>query len=120
MNNQSRFPILFLNPVLKQMVWGGSRLHTDFGYEPEADNLGECWGIAAHSNGDSVLKNLEFSGMTLSKLWKEKPEFFGKYDTEQFPSKYIQTMHMRRKMKMERLEKWSAGILLTVQRMLYL
>lgn len=85
MKNQSKFPILFLQPVLKQMVWGGSRLRTDFGYESEADNLGECWGIAAHPNGDCAIKNEEFSDMTLSKLWKERPEFFGAYGTEQFP-----------------------------------
>ena len=33
---KGRYPILFLQPVLKSMVWGGERLRTDFGYE-------DCW-----------------------------------------------------------------------------
>ena len=26
-------PIIFLHPVFKQMIWGGNRLATDFGYD---------------------------------------------------------------------------------------
>lgn len=89
MNENTKSPILFLNPVLKQMVWGGSRLHDEFGYEPAADNLGECWGIAAHPNGDSTINcekfHERFSDLTLSALWKKEPKLFGNYDAEQFP-----------------------------------
>lgn len=85
MSNKNKFPILFLNPVLKQMVWGGSRLSTDFGYMSDKDNIGECWGIAAHPNGDSSVKNEEFDGMTLSELWHKKPKLFGDYKTPRFP-----------------------------------
>ena len=89
MNDNTKSPILFLKPVLKQMVWGGSRLHEDFGYETEADNIGECWGIAAHPNGDSSINceifHERFSNLTLSALWKKEPKLFGNYDTTQFP-----------------------------------
>lgn len=80
-----RYPILFLQPVLKSMVWGGERLKTDFGYDSLENNLGECWGISAHPNGDCPVFNVEYSGKTLSQLWQEEPGFFGKYHSPQFP-----------------------------------
>ena len=43
---------IFLKPVFKEMIWGGNRLGTDFGYEIPGDDTGECWAISAHPNGD--------------------------------------------------------------------
>lgn len=51
---------IFLKPVLKTLIWGT-----------------EQWGISAHANGDDLVTNEEFSGMTLSHLWKKYPELFG-------------------------------------------
>ena len=34
--------LLLLEPVFKQMIWGGSRLKDDFGYDIPGDNTGEC------------------------------------------------------------------------------
>lgn len=76
---------IFLKPVFKQMLWGGDRLGTDFGYDIPGDKTGECWGISAHPNGDDDIANDEFKGMTLSQLWKEKPELFGNSDSDRFP-----------------------------------
>ena len=33
-------PIIFLHPVFKQMIWGGNRLATDFGYDIPGENAG--------------------------------------------------------------------------------
>ena len=44
--------LLLLEPVFKQMIWGGSRLKDDFGYDIPGDNTGECWAISAHPQGD--------------------------------------------------------------------
>lgn len=77
--------IIFLKPVFKQMIWGGNRLGKDWGYDIPGDNTGECWGIAAHTNGDCEIINGEFKGMTLSSLWKEKKEIFGNVDGNVFP-----------------------------------
>lgn len=79
------YSILFLKPVMKSMVWGGERLKTDFGYESPEDNLGECWGISAHQNGDCQLLNMEYAGRTLSQFWQEMPGFFGEYKSPCFP-----------------------------------
>ena len=77
--------IIFLQPVFKEMIWGGNKLKTDFGYDIPSDNTGECWAIAAHKNGDSLVLTPEFSGYTLSRLWNEKRELFGNLDGEVFP-----------------------------------
>ncbi len=43
--NKSAKPILFLNPVFKQMIWGGDRLGKDWPYEIPGDDTGECWAV---------------------------------------------------------------------------
>jgi beta-glucosidase len=83
--NKKVRPILFLKPVFKQMLWGGSRLKEEFGYEIPGDNTGECWAVSAHPNGDCVIREGIYEGKTLSELWKEEPELFGNSDKDRFP-----------------------------------
>lgn len=78
-------PILFLNPVFVQRIWGGNRLKTQFGYEIPSEKIGECWGVSAHAKGDCVVREGIYQGMLLSTLWKEHPELFGYCDFERFP-----------------------------------
>lgn len=68
---------LFLNPVLTHNIWGGSRLREDYGYDVEGDDLGECWGISAHPNGEGTIRGGKFDGVKLSELWNTHPELFG-------------------------------------------
>ena len=77
--------IIFLEPVFKEMIWGGSKLRTDFGYDIPGDRTGECWAIAAHKNGDCTVSGGEFCGYTLSKLWNDHRELFGEMEGEVFP-----------------------------------
>ena len=49
--------IIFLNPVCTHNIWGGTRLNREFGYPIEGDDIGECWGISAHPNGDGTVAN---------------------------------------------------------------
>lgn len=83
--NQTIKEILFLNPVCTHNIWGGSRLREEFGYEVEGNDIGECWGISAHPNGDGSIKFGTFAGEKLSKVWKEHPEIFGNVDYDRFP-----------------------------------
>ncbi len=80
MNNE----ILFLKPVFKEMIWGGNRL-LEFGYDIPSDKTGECWAIAAHQNGDSVVVGGSFDGKTLSGLWNTNRELFGDSDGDRYP-----------------------------------
>lgn len=77
--------ILFLNPVFKQMIWGGDRLHSVFGYDIPGNDTGECWAISAHPNGDCTVKNGTYAGMTLSALWEQHRELFGDAKGDVFP-----------------------------------
>lgn len=81
----SHTSVLFLEPVLKENIWGGSRLKTDFGYQIPSAHTGECWGISAHPNGDARIKEGEYAGKTLSELWKGHRSLFGNLQMEQFP-----------------------------------
>lgn len=83
--NENTKTILFLEPVFKQMIWGGSRLRTDFGYPIPGDDTGECWGISAHPHGDTRVASGEYAGRTLSSLWKYNRELFGNLPEDRFP-----------------------------------
>ena len=50
--------ILKLQPVFKDVIWGGSLLR-EFGYKEASDKAGECWGISAHKSGDCTILNGE-------------------------------------------------------------
>ena len=74
------YELLFLKPIFKEAVWGGSRLKDQFGYEIPSDHTGECWAISAHENGDCEVAEGEYKGQRLSVLWAEHPELFGNED----------------------------------------
>lgn len=83
--NQSEKEILFLEPVCTHNLWGGTRLREEFGYAAEGDDIGECWGISAHPNGDGTIKNGAFAGMKLSQVWDGHKEVFGNLTYDRFP-----------------------------------
>jgi mannose-6-phosphate isomerase len=76
---------LFLKPVFKERIWGGTALASVFDYDIPTDQTGECWAISAHPNGQSVIENGPFAGMSLDELWKKQPELFGNPKDEVFP-----------------------------------
>lgn len=77
--------LLHLQPVFKEVVWGGKKLQEKFGYKIPSDRTGECWAISAHENGDCRIKGGEYDGQLLSRLWKEHTELFGNYPSEKYP-----------------------------------
>jgi len=77
--------LLFLQPNFQHRIWGGRALEERFGYKIPAGNIGECWGISAHPNGESIIKNGKYAGKKLSELWRDAPDIFGKQHSEVFP-----------------------------------
>jgi mannose-6-phosphate isomerase len=75
---------LFFEPVFKERIWGGEQLKS-FGYELPSSQTGECWAFAAHSNGQSVVKNGEYKGLTLGELWENQRQLFGNIEGDRFP-----------------------------------
>ncbi|MGP1611934.1 MAG: mannose-6-phosphate isomerase, class I [Catonella sp.] len=72
---------LFLKSVFKEMIWGGTALRDEFNYDIPSNKTGECWAISAHKNGDCIVETREgseYSGKTLSKLWSNDKELWGK------------------------------------------
>jgi mannose-6-phosphate isomerase len=76
---------IFLTPVFKERIWGGTLLKQEFGYNIPSDKTGECWAISAHPNGSSIVANGEFIGKSLAELWKEQPQLFGNPSSDVFP-----------------------------------
>ena len=68
--------LIFLEPVLKETIWGGSRIG-QFGVSLPSDHVGELWAVCAHANGDNKITQGRFAGFTLGSLWNSHPELFG-------------------------------------------
>jgi mannose-6-phosphate isomerase len=76
---------IFLKPVFKDRIWGGTKLRNEFGYDIPSETTGECWGISAHSNGPSEVVNGPLKGKTLDQVWDEHRELFADQKGEDFP-----------------------------------
>ena len=63
--------LLFMDPVFKEAIWGGTKLRDVFDYEIPSDTTGECWAISGHANGMSHVAGGRFDGKTLCELWKD-------------------------------------------------
>lgn len=76
---------LFLTPVFKERLWGGTKLRDFFNYKIPTETTGECWGISAHPNGPSLIKNGALKGMALDEAWAKHRELFGSDASDVFP-----------------------------------
>lgn len=76
---------LFLTPVMKETIWGGEKLWSEYGYGELGKKFGECWAISAHPNGDCVVREGAYQGRTLSELWRDEPQLFGNRPEKTFP-----------------------------------
>ncbi|KXT85915.1 Mannose-6-phosphate isomerase [Streptococcus sp. DD11] len=76
---------LFLQSVMQEKIWGGTRLRDEFGYEIPSDKVGEYWAISAHPNGVSTIKNGRFAGLGLDRLYADHRELFGNSSLPVFP-----------------------------------
>lgn len=76
---------IFLKPVFKERIWGGTALEKVYGYPIPSEKTGECWAISAHKYGSSVIENGPFASMALDRLWEDHPEMFGNPKEARFP-----------------------------------
>lgn len=76
--------ILFLEPLFKERIWGGQKL-TQFGYQLPYQKTGECWAISAHPNGQSIIKNGRFKGLSLGQVFTENKQLFNDITSDRFP-----------------------------------
>lgn len=85
-NNPPR-QVIYLTPEFKERPWGGDKLKTKWGYPVEQNNIGECWAVSAHPNGDCGIDGGFYKGMTLKRLWEDYPVLFGNADENGRPVK---------------------------------
>ncbi|MGE0908735.1 mannose-6-phosphate isomerase, class I [Bacillus atrophaeus] len=76
---------IFLRPIYKEKIWGGTALHDTFGYDIPSEKTGECWAISAHPKGTSTVISGEYKGKTLAELWEHHRELFGGIEGDRFP-----------------------------------
>ncbi|WP_298546863.1 type I phosphomannose isomerase catalytic subunit [uncultured Aquimarina sp.] len=67
MNKDSLY-ILKFKPILKEKIWGGSKLNNLLGKEPKGSSIGESWEISDVEGEQSVVINGSFEGKTLKDL----------------------------------------------------
>ncbi|MCA0971543.1 mannose-6-phosphate isomerase, class I [Halobacillus litoralis] len=76
---------MFLQPELKERLWGGTKLKEIFGYSIPSDETGEAWCISGHANGPNVIQNGPLEGRTLREAWDEHRALFANEQGEEFP-----------------------------------
>jgi len=76
-----------LTPVIKDYIWGGTRLRDEFGKVSSLDRLAESWELSCHKDGESIIASGEFKGMTLAEFIRLHPEAAGSSirNNEEFP-----------------------------------
>ena len=77
---------IFLNAVLQEKIWGGTKLNSLFNFTLPSEKTGEAWIISAHPNGISTIKSpAEYEGLGLDELYKTHPELFNGQQLVSFP-----------------------------------
>ncbi len=66
-----------LQPIFKDIVWGGERLKNDFGYESDLEKIAEAWVLTAREDGDNIIKNGELRGKSFTEYVKENSSVLG-------------------------------------------
>ena len=67
------YPLQF-EPILKERIWGGTKLNTYLNKPITSDITGESWEISAVENFVSVVANGIYNGKSLNELINEFPE----------------------------------------------
>ncbi len=63
------YPLL-LKPAVKDYIWGGTRLKTQFNIQTDLEKAAEAWVLSAHQNGPCTVVNGIHAGKTLPEVLK--------------------------------------------------
>ncbi len=64
-----KYPLL-LKPVIKDYLWGGTRLKTEFGFSTDKEIAAEGWMLASHRDGTNTVLNGELKGLSFDQALK--------------------------------------------------
>lgn len=80
--------IMLFSPYYQNRIWGGQKLKSYFGKNIPNNRTGECWEVACHEHGHSIIKNGSLKEMSLVEAIDKYPkEILGykKNVKEKFP-----------------------------------
>lgn len=88
---------IFFEPDYQERVWGGRKLATVLKKAIPYEHTGESWEIACHANGQSIVRDGEFKGLSFRELLqREGDRIIGRsfHEGDQFPLliKFIDAM----------------------------
>ncbi|MBO4467795.1 MAG: class I mannose-6-phosphate isomerase [Clostridia bacterium] len=69
------YPLL-LKPVIKDYLWGGTRLIDEYGFETDKNPAAEGWMLSCHKDGTNIVVNGEYKGKSLDEVLKN---WYGDY-----------------------------------------
>lgn len=72
---RNQYP-LKLKSVCKEIIWGGTRLKTEYGKVADLDKIAESWELTVRHDGMNVIENGEYAGMTLGEYLGDEAEGF--------------------------------------------
>ena len=81
---ETLYPLKF-TPILKDKIWGGSRLQQLFGKKSESNKVGESWELSGYNGDLSVVSNGSLAGRNIIELIETyKDELVGKQIYDRF------------------------------------
>ena len=63
-----------LNPVCKEIIWGGNRLKNEYNKKSDLSNIAESWELSCRQDGMNTIVGGEFDGKTLEEYIKANGE----------------------------------------------
>lgn len=82
------YPLKF-QPVFKERLWGGNKLHTVLGKQVDGDTVGESWEVSGVPGDATTLVNGPYAGRTLPELIEKFPEeILGEAVLERFGTEF--------------------------------
>jgi len=64
---ETLYPLKF-NPILKNKIWGGTKLQNLFNKSPKSQSLGESWELSGHEGDESIVSNGFLAGNNITEL----------------------------------------------------
>jgi mannose-6-phosphate isomerase len=82
------YPLKF-QPILKDKIWGGEKLHQHFNKDSKSTQLGETWEVSTVPGDISVVSNGDLKGKSLQELLNTyKADFLGENNFKRFGEQF--------------------------------
>jgi mannose-6-phosphate isomerase len=81
--------VLKFEPLLKQTLWGGSKIIPFKHLDAQLENVGESWEISGVSGNETIVANGQYKGMSLNQLVRElKGSLVGEENYQRFGDEF--------------------------------